>query len=41
MADKTEAERAEEVAVMIDRALNPDDAYDGSDAMAKPEGDES
>lgn len=37
--EKTQAEREAEVAALIARALDPDDEYDGGDAMAHPEGD--
>lgn len=39
MADKTEAEREAEVVALIKRARDPEDDYDGSDAMVHPDGD--
>ena len=35
----TQKEREAEVAALIARAQDPDDDYDGSDAMSHPEGD--
>lgn len=35
----TKAEREAEVIALMKRALDPDDEYDGSDAMVRPEGD--
>jgi hypothetical protein len=36
---EAQAAREAEVAALIERSKDPDDEYDGSDAMSHPEGD--
>lgn len=40
MSDQSEQERQAQVTALINRALDPNDPYDGSDAGVRPDGDD-